>query len=164
MHRNKRLRAYQTFVTDNWLGGLYGSSGVLGTKGGGSIAGAWAVMRYLGDDGYLRMTAAARRACVELADAIGAIPELAVRAEPDATLLAFGAADEATLDVFAVADVLWRRGWYVDRQGPPPSLHCTVSVVHEGKISAFVSDLRSSLAEVGRTPSRGERGAYGTVE
>ena len=26
---------YQTFVTDNWLGGLYGSSGVLGTKSGG---------------------------------------------------------------------------------------------------------------------------------
>jgi len=164
MHRTKQLRAYQTFLTDNWLGGLYGSSGVLGTKGGGSIAGAWAVMRYLGDDGYLRLTAAARRACLELADAIAAIPELQLRAEPDATLVAFGAADEATLDVFAVADALWRRGWYVDRQGPPASLHCTVSVVHDGKIPAFVSDLRSSVEEVGRTPSRGQRGAYGTVE
>ena len=164
MHRTKQLRAYQTFLTDNWLGGLYGSSGVLGTKGGGSIAGAWAVMRYLGDDGYLRLTAAARRACLELAAAIATIPELQLRAEPDATLVAFGAADEATLDVFAVADALWRRGWYVDRQGPPASLHCTVSVVHDGKISEFVSDLRSAVEEVGRAPSRGERGAYGTVE
>jgi len=164
MHRTKKLRAYQTFVTDNWLGGLYGSSGVLGTKGGGSIAGAWAVMRYLGDDGYLRLTAAARRACLELAAAIATIPRLQLRAEPDATLVAFGAADEATLDVFAVAGALWRRGWYVDRQGPPASLHCTVSVVHDGKISEFVSDLRSAVEEVGQAPSRGERGAYGTVE
>jgi len=164
MHRTKKLRAYQTFVTDNWLGGLYGSSGVLGTKGGGSIAGAWAVMRYLGDDGYLRLTAAARRACLELAAAIATIPQLQLRAEPDATLVAFGATDEATLDVFAVAGALWRRGWYVDRQGPPASLHCTVSVVHDGKISEFVSDLRSAVEEVGRAPSRGERGAYGTVE
>jgi glutamate/tyrosine decarboxylase-like PLP-dependent enzyme len=164
MHRTKKLRAYQTFVTDNWLGGLYGSSGVLGTKGGGSIAGAWAVMRYLGDDGYLRLTAAARRASLELAAAIATIPELQLRAEPDATLVAFGATDEATLDVFAVAGALWRRGWYVDRQGPPASLHCTVSVVHDGKISEFVSDLRSAVEEVGRAPSRGERGAYGTVE
>ena len=164
MHRTKKLRAYQTFVTDNWLGGLYGSSGVLGTKGGGSIAGAWAVMRYLGDDGYLRLTAAARRACLELAAAIATIPELQLRAEPDATLVAFGAADEATLDVFAVAGALWRRGWYVDRQGPPASLHCTVSVVHDGKISEFVSDLRSAVEEVGQASSRGERGAYGTVE
>ena len=164
MHRTKKLRAYQTFVTDNWLGGLYGSSGVLGTKGGGSIAGAWAVMRYLGDDGYLRLTAAARRASLELAAAIATIPELQLRAEPDATLVAFGATDEATLDVFAVAGALWRRGWYVDRQGPPASLHCTVSVVHDGKISEFVSDLRSAVEEVGQASSRGERGAYGTVE
>ena len=125
MHRNKRLRNYQTYVTDNWLGGLYGSSGVLGTKGGGAMAAAWAVMNYLGDDGYLRLAAAARRACEQLAAAVVAIPELQLRAEPDAMLLAFGAADPAQLDVYALADALWRRGWYLDRQGPPASLHCT---------------------------------------
>ena len=76
MHRNKQLRGYQTFVTDNWLGGVYGSSGVLGTKGGGSMAAAWAVMHYLGNDGYMRVTAAARQACLELAAAVGDIPEL----------------------------------------------------------------------------------------
>ena len=36
VHRTKRLRSHQTFVTDNWLGGLYGSSGILGTKPGGT--------------------------------------------------------------------------------------------------------------------------------
>jgi sphinganine-1-phosphate aldolase len=164
MHRTKKLRSYQTFVTDNWLGGVYGSSGVLGTKGGGSIAAAWAVMRYLGNDGYMRVTAAARRACLQLAAAVDAIPELTVRARPDATLLAIGAADESQLDVFALADGLWRRGWYVDRQGPPPSLHCTVSVVHDGKIETFVSDLHASLDEVLQASSRGAQGAYGTVE
>ena len=51
LHRDKRLRRYQTFVTDNWLGGLYGSSGVLGTKSGAPMAAAWAVMHHLGDDG-----------------------------------------------------------------------------------------------------------------
>src|SRR3954449_2255076 len=164
MHPTKQLRAYQPFVTDNWLGGVYGSSGVLGTKGGGSIAAAWAVMRYLGDDGYMRLTAAARRACVELADAISEIPELQSRANPDTTLLAFGAADDATLDVFAVADALWRRGWYVDRQGPPPSLHCTVSAVHDGKIPAFVDDLRASIAEAMGSRSGDAAGTYGTIE
>ena len=164
MHRNKKLRGYQTFVTDNWLGGVYGSSGVLGTKGGGSMAAAWAVMRYLGNDGYMRVTAAARAACLQLAAEVRAIPELTLRADPDATLLAFGAADETQLDVFALADALRRRGWYVDRQGPPPSLHCTVSVVHDDKIGAFVSDLRDSLNEVMQAGRLGEQGAYGTVE
>ncbi len=164
MHRTKQLRSYQTYITDNWLGGLYGSSGVLGTKGGGSMAAAWAVMHYLGNDGYLRLTAAARQACLQLADAITTIPALTVRARPHATLLAFGAADEAQLDVFAVAAGLWRRGWYVDRQGPPPSLHCTVSNVHLGKIEEFVADLRASVDEAMGSTQRGLQGVYGTVE
>ena len=37
-HRSKALRSYQTFVTDRWLGGVYGSSGVLGTKSGSGCA------------------------------------------------------------------------------------------------------------------------------
>jgi glutamate/tyrosine decarboxylase-like PLP-dependent enzyme len=164
VHRTKHLRAYQTYITDNWLGGLYGSSGVLGTKSGGPWAAAWAVMHYLGDDGYLRVTGAARRACEELAAAIAAMPELELRAEPEATLLAFGAADPGRVDVFAVADALWARGWYVDRQGPPASLHCTVNAVHEGKIAEFVADLRAAVGEVVAAHASGEQGAYGTVE
>jgi glutamate/tyrosine decarboxylase-like PLP-dependent enzyme len=165
MYRNKQLRGYQIYVTDNWLGGLYGSSGILGTKGGGSMAAAWAVMHHLGEEGYLRVTRAARSACLQLAAAIGSIPELAIRAHPDSTLLAFGAADETDLDVFAVADALWRRGWYVDRQGPPPSLHCTVSVVHDCKIDAFVADLVACIDEVrAATPGSGRQGSYGTIE
>ena len=164
MHRNKQLRSYQIYITENWLGGLYGSSGVLGTKGGGAMAAAWAVMNYLGDDGYLRLTAAARTATEQLADAIRSIPELKLRADPDAMLLAIGAANPQQLDVFSVADALWRRGWYVDRQGPPASLHFTVNAVHAGRIEAFVSELRACLDEVIAASTAGDQGAYGTVE
>jgi len=136
----------------------------LGTKGGGAMAAAWAVMHYLGDDGYLRLTAAARQACQELAIAVGAMRELKVLAPPDSTLLAFAAADPRQLDVFALADALWKRGWYVDRQGPPASLHCTVNAVHQGKIAAFTSDLRQCLDDTIAAGSAGVLGAYGTVE
>ena len=61
VHRTKELRSYQTFFTDNWIGGAYGSSAVLGTKSVGPWAAAWAVMQYLGEDGYLRLTKQARR-------------------------------------------------------------------------------------------------------
>jgi glutamate/tyrosine decarboxylase-like PLP-dependent enzyme len=164
MHRDKKLRAYQTFVTDNWLGGFYGSSGVLGTKGGGSMAAAWAVMHYLGDEGYMRVTAAARRATEQLAAAIQERPQLQLWAQPASTLVSFGAADTAALNVFAVADALWRRGWYLDRQGPPPSLHCTVNAVHDGKIDDFLADLDASVDEVAAAAAAGDQGAYGTVE
>ncbi len=164
VHRSKQLRAFQTYLTDNWLGGVYGSSGVLGTKSGGPWAAAWAVLHHLGDDGYLRLTEAARRSCLQLTAAIDEMPELQVIARPDATLLAFCATRPDQFDVFAVADVLWSRGWYVDRQGPPSSLHCTVNAIHDGRIDEFVGDLRDAVATVLAQSSTGEQGAYGTVE
>ena len=164
VYRSKRLRSYQTYVTDNWLGGFYGSSGILGTKSGGPMGAAWAVMHHLGDEGYLRLTAAARTACEQLAAAVDATPELQLWAQPEATLLSFGAAEGSGLDVFAVADALWRRGWYVDRQGPPPSIHCTVNAIHEHLIDEFVADLRACIAEALAASASGDQGAYGTVD
>ena len=70
----------------------------------------------------------------------------------------------AALDVFAVADALWARGWYVDRQGPPPSLHCTVTAGHEASIDTFVAVLQDAVDDVRRAAGRGTAGAYGTVE
>ena len=162
LHRSKALRRYQTYLTDNWLGGVYGSSGILGTKGGGPLAAAWAVLQAIGDEGYLRLAASARRSALLLADAISITPGLVLRARPDSTLVAFGAADG--LDVFAVADVLAREGWYLDRQGPPDSLHCTVHAGHESTMPAFISDLGAAVAEVRGTSATGAQGAYGTVD
>ena len=164
IHRTRALRRYQTYVTDNWLGGLYGSSGVLGSKGGGAMAAAWAVLQYLGQRGYLELTRRARRAAVELADAIERRPRLVLRARPDTTLVAFGAADPEALDVFSVADQLRAKDWYVDRQSPPPSLHCTVMAGHDGLIDAFLDDLDAAIARTLDTGRRGAPGAYGTVE
>jgi len=164
MYASKHLRSYQGFVTADWLGGIYGSSGVLGTKSGGSMASAWAVMHFLGDDGYLRLTRQAREATQQLASIIRNSPELVLRAEPESTLLCFGAQDPNSLNVFAVADELSKRGWYVDRQTPPDSLHCTVNAIHHDKIDWFAKDLRNSVETVLSQRSTGNVGAYGTVE
>ena len=163
MYANKRLRSYQGFVTDQWLGGMYASSGMLGTKSGGSIAAAWAVMHFLGDDGYLRLTRSARVATDKLSHHIAAHPELSLLAQPDALLLSFIARDPQRLNVYAVADEMWKRGWYIDRQEPPQSLHCTVNAVHESVIDAMLIDLDDCISSVIDTGQSGDVGAYGTL-
>ena len=163
MYASKHLRSFQGFVTDDWLGGVYGSSGVLGTKSGGSMASAWAVMHFLGDDGYLRLTRQAREATLQLATVVRNKPELVLRAEPESTLLCFGAQDPSALNVFAVADELSKRGWYVDRQTPPDSLHCTVNAIHHDKIDWFARDLHESVSIALDQKTSGSVGTYGNL-
>jgi glutamate/tyrosine decarboxylase-like PLP-dependent enzyme len=161
-YATKYLRSFQSFVTDNWLGGMYGSSGMLGTKSGGSMASAWAVMHYLGEDGYLRLTRQAREATLQLAKILDASNDYCLRAQPQTTLVCFGAKDPNRLNVFAVADELWRLGWYVDRQSPPDSLHCTVNAIHHDKIKLFAKDLE--LATNFAKDKTGDKGSYGTID
>jgi glutamate/tyrosine decarboxylase-like PLP-dependent enzyme len=161
VHRDKALRSHQTFLTDNWTGGVYGSSGVLGTKSGGPIAAAWAVMQHLGEDGYLRLTRDARSATLQLRARLEAIPRLAVLGATPVTLLAFRFED---IDTFAVADVLGREGWYCDRQGPPDSLHCTVHAGHVATVDAFADAVAAAVEEVTASGGSGDQGAYGTVD
>jgi glutamate/tyrosine decarboxylase-like PLP-dependent enzyme len=163
MYASKRLRSYQGFITDQWLGGMYASSGMLGTKSGGAIAAAWAVMHFLGDDGYLRLTRSARVATEKLSHHISNHSELSLLAQPDALLLSFVAREPQRLNVYAVADEMWARGWYVDRQEPPQSLHCTVNAVHESVIDSMLADLDACISTVLDTGRSGEVGAYGTL-
>jgi sphinganine-1-phosphate aldolase len=167
LHRDKTLRRHQLFVTSDWLGGLYGSPAVLGTRSGGGLASAWAVLHHLGAEGYRSLAADAIAARREIQQGIEAIPALAVRGRPDATLIAFGAADPSTLDIFAVADLLWsRHGWYVDRQTPPDSLHLTVNAIHRRTATNFIADLAAVVGQLQAHggPAGDRMRAYGTVE
>jgi glutamate/tyrosine decarboxylase-like PLP-dependent enzyme len=162
IHRDRERRQDQTFFTDNWLGGAYGSSGILGTKSGGPIASAWAVMHYLGHDGYDQLTLSARRAAQQISAYVKAHSALTLRAEPDTTLLSFGVSDPIRHDVFAIADALGRRDWYVDRQGPPPSIHLSVNAVHASLVDEFLADLDAAIVEA--EGSSGGTGAYAVTE
>lgn len=145
VYANKELRHHQTFFTDNWLGGVYGSSGILGTKSGGPIASSWAMVQYFGVEGYRDLALTARKVALDIARHIDSIPDLVLRAEPDTTLLCIGARDPQTLPIFSVSRALRKNGWYVDEQTPPDSMHLTVNVVHENRVDEFVADLKTAI-------------------
>jgi hypothetical protein len=79
-------------------------------------------------------------------------------------VFAFGAADPEALDVFAVGDELAARGWYLDRQTPPDSLHATVSAVHDASVDELVADLGEAVARVGGGRTDDRSTTYATLE
>jgi glutamate/tyrosine decarboxylase-like PLP-dependent enzyme len=168
LHRDKSSRRRQTFVTDAWLGGFYGSSGVLGTKPGGPIAAGWAALQYLGVDGYVEKATMAFRARERMVAGVRATEGLTVLGEPDVTLCAISAdtASGVAVDPFAVGEGLRARGWHLDRQGPPDSLHATCMPVHDtGRVmDDFLTDLRAVVADVGATRTEDRATNYAALE
>lgn len=166
LHRTKALRRYQTFVFDDWLGGFYASPALQGTRPAAPMATAWATLHALGRDGYLRLARATLDVRRRMIDGARAIDGLTVLGEPEAQCLAIATAPgyEDVLDVFAVGDALLARGWHLDRQKPPDSLHATVSAGNAPVIDGFLDDLATSVAEVGGTRLDDRSTSYATLE
>jgi len=55
LYRDSALRRHQFFAYTDWPGGVYASATLAGTRPAGPIAAAWAVLHYLGEEGYLAL-------------------------------------------------------------------------------------------------------------
>ena len=167
LYGDRDLARHQPFVTSDWLGGLYGSPSMAGTRPGGPIAAGWAVLHHLGEEGYLRLAEDAHRAASTLLACIRSTPGIDVRGAPDATVFAFGGTDDpGSVDTFALGDALADRGgWYFDRQTPPDSLHATVHAGHAVVADQLCTDLVATAAELAASGARaGDRDTtYGTI-
>ena len=142
----------QIFVATEFPGGIYASPTLLGTRPGGPIAAAWAALQAMGEDGYLAATRRAIDAADRLRTGIRALG-LTLLGRPDATIVAY------TGDgLFAIADRLEARGWSVDRQHRPTSIHLTVTANHAAVVDDYLADLRASLAEVRANPRLAREG------
>jgi glutamate/tyrosine decarboxylase-like PLP-dependent enzyme len=144
LHRPKANLRYQVFQFADWPGGTYGSQGFQGTKPATPIAAAWAVMHYLGEEGYKRLAAQTVETARKLIEGVNAIDGVHVWGEPDMTVAAIGSREH---DIYAIGDVLNARGWHFDRQDNPPALHLMASPRHELVIDEFLRDLREAVAQ-----------------
>jgi glutamate/tyrosine decarboxylase-like PLP-dependent enzyme len=147
LHRTRELRRHQFFTYADWPGGLYASPSMTGTRPGGAIAAAWAVVNHLGEEGYLRLARTILDTAKKLREGIAATPGLTVLGRPDMSVLAF---TSAAFDIYALGDAMEARGWKLDRQQLPPALHLMVTPTHAPIADRFLEDLRACAASLGR--------------
>lgn len=156
LYRDQALRRFQFFATVDWSGGVYASATMAGTKPGGPIAAAWAVIQFLGEQGYLDITEKVMRAVEQIRQGIEAIPGLRVLSNPEMSVMAL-AADK--LNIYEIADEMSLRGWHLDRQQFPASLHLTVNWSHIAVVDEFLHDLAASVQKASRPSLRKGRDA-----
>ena len=121
-------------------------------------------MQHLGVDGYVELTRTVPANADRMRAGIGEIGGIRVLGDGNMHLIAMASDPTAgdPIDVFALGDALHRRGWHHDRQGPPDSLHATVSNSNTGVIDDYLADLADCVASVGTTEDRST--TYATLE
>jgi glutamate/tyrosine decarboxylase-like PLP-dependent enzyme len=160
---------YQIFVATDFPGGIYASPTMIGTRPGGPIAAAWATLQSIGVDGYKDLARQAADAADRLRTGIRAIPGLTLLGKSDSTIVSYGCVGPEMeragftpargINAYALADRLEARGWTVDRQQRPASIHLTVTANHAPIVDEYLRDLRESLEELRANPSLAKSGS-----
>lgn len=148
MFRDAALKEYERFEFRGWPRGTYATPTFLGTRPAGAIASAWAVLRYLGMEGYLKTTKAAMDATMGMIAGIDAIEGLAcLRPIGEANLYAF-ISEDPDVDIMAVADRLQERGWFPGRLRDPVAIQQGVNPVHLPIVEEYVSEVADAVIAV----------------
>lgn len=153
IYRSAALRKYQYYICPDWSGGVYASPNMAGSRPGALIAGCWASLMNMGENGYVdtchKIVGAAKR----IEDAIRDSPKLRgslrVVGKPMLSVVAFrspvGAKHDADfVDIYSVADGMSAKGWHLNALQDPPAIHVAVTL----PIVAAVEDLIRDLEEV----------------
>lgn len=144
VYRSEELNSYQRFQFSNWPRGSYSTDTFLGSRPGGSIASAWAVMQYLGRAGYRRLARKTMEAKQRLVRGIQEIAGLEVLLPSDLSVVLYKSADRR-VDINAVADLMTEKRWFVGRSRDPQAVHLALNAVHAPVIEKYLSDLREAV-------------------
>jgi glutamate/tyrosine decarboxylase-like PLP-dependent enzyme len=158
LYRSRELSAHQGYRFDDWPRGANDLQGFTGSRPGGAVAAAWAVLHFLGARGYMDIARRIIAVRERLRAGITAIDGLRILSDPELNIFAYGTDD---LDMAAMADGLADRGWLVGRNARPPAIQFMLVPLHEVMVDDYLRDLASVAAEVrGGRAGRGVAATY----
>jgi len=160
--RDDASARHQAFVFDDWAEGLYPTFTFAGSRPAGAVAAAWAAMRFLGREGYLRLARRILEVKARLTEGIDAIDGLRCRDAWGSILLY----DSEGFDIRTIARHLIDKGHYVmgteERDGSTRLMHLTLDPVDDAWIDAYLADVReaAALARAGEIEIAGDELRY----
>ncbi|EIN11750.1 PLP-dependent transferase [Punctularia strigosozonata HHB-11173 SS5] len=152
MYRDAELRRHQYYVQPDWIGGVYGSPSISGSRPGALIAGTWAAMNYMGHNGYLESCRSIVSCAKKIQKAITTeISELYVLGNPPASVVAF-ASRSPVVNVLEVGDAMSKRGWHLNGISNPPAVHIACTRLTTAIVDTFIADLKDAVKEAKLQP------------
>ena len=156
LYRDMALREHQIFSCSGWTGYSVINPTIQSSKTGGPVAAAWAVMSFLGEEGYLKLASAMYEGTRKLVEGVGRIPEIYVMGEPDMSLVAV---TSDTVNVFEIADEMKTLDWYIQPQlgqdGMKENFHFTVTPSCARWVDDLLPDLATATERAGAKEPKG---------
>jgi glutamate/tyrosine decarboxylase-like PLP-dependent enzyme len=155
--RTEALKEFMPFDAGPWPLGRMITPTLAGTRPGGAIAAAWAVIHFLGVEGYRKkqaMVTAAREKIEAGVKALG----FEVFGKPQLGIISFR---HPEADTFALLGKLHHKGWITGALVDPPALHLMLTPVHLEASTQYLADLEQALGEVGATRAEARSGYAG---
>ncbi len=144
LFRSKELYEHMPFETNNWNGAPMKTPTLAGTRPGGAISAAWAVMNVLGEEGYREKQGLV---CATRERAEAGFKQLGfeILGNPMLGLVAFRHPEH---DSFQLYSEMYRKGWFTSITVDPPSLHLMLSPKHADVIDDYIRDLGEAVETV----------------
>jgi glutamate/tyrosine decarboxylase-like PLP-dependent enzyme len=156
LYRDKSLRKHQIFACSQWIGYTIINNAVQSSKSGGPMAAAWAVLNFVGDEGYLEIARNKLTATKRICTGIEQIDGLQLLARPDMCLVSF---TSEQINIFHIIDEMNARGWYVQPalsfDNSPAHIHLSINASNVEWVDRFLDDLKD-CTKIARTLPDGE--------
>lgn len=150
MYRNAELRSCQYYVITDWIGGLYGSPTLSGSRPGALMAGCWTTMVSIGDEGYKKyckdIIKAARYFKSELQNDEELNMDLQIIGDPILSVISF---KSDTLNIYELSDILNKKfDWHLSALQNPPALHIAFTVLSSDikVVDDLIKDLKFAIS------------------
>jgi glutamate/tyrosine decarboxylase-like PLP-dependent enzyme len=154
LHRSRELRRHQIFACSQWTGYSIVNPTFQSSKSGGPLAACWAVLNYLGEEGYLRLARRTLEATEIILAGLKSMPDIEMLGDPAMSLLAF---TSRAANPFALIEEMRGAGWYLQPQlafmGSPANIHVTIRQENLEQAEAMIAALRAAVEKLRARPA-----------
>lgn len=157
-YRSEELQQYHHVARGDWPSAMYLSEGVIGSRPAGALAATWAVLHYLGEQGYVeyaRRTMDAKQRLIEGLIRLGLKPW-----DTELSILLF---ETAELQAEAVVGALTEAGWPCMGTMRPPLVQLIIDPLAGDVVEDYLRDLEKVLRQL-RSGKQAKRGDLGYVD
>ncbi len=142
--RSDALKDFMLFDAGPWPLGRMITPTLAGTRPGGAIAAAWAVMNYLGIEGYKQKQSEVTQAREKIEAGVKKLG-FEVLGKPQLGIVSFSHPATDALRIYAQ---MHKRGWFTAALVEPRALHLMLSPKHNEVAHEYLADLEASVGAV----------------